>query len=109
MIVLVNMPFGSITRPPVALGQMHAQLVQAGMPTRTVHLNLMFARMIGFGAFEMIARFKGHETQVSEWLFADACWRRDFGPDEDEFLKLCGGEIDNIPHVDDPAEFLRRV
>ena len=33
--------------------------------------------------YEAIARFKGAQTQVSEWLFAEAAWRRPFGPSEE--------------------------
>jgi ribosomal peptide maturation radical SAM protein 1 len=109
MIVLVDMPFGSITKPPLALGQFQAQLAEAGLASRVLHLSFAFARAIGFAPYETIARFRGHETQVGEWLFAEACWRREFGPDEDEFLALCGGELDDLPGVRDADAYLRRV
>lgn len=109
MIQLVNMPFGSIMRSSLALGLIKAQCEAAGIPVRAHNLNFAFAKAIGFGAYEMIARFKGVETQVSEWLFAEAAWRRPFGPSEEEFLELCGNELETIPNVPDPIPWLQHV
>jgi ribosomal peptide maturation radical SAM protein 1 len=106
MIQLVNMPFGSIMRAPIALGLIKAQLRAAGVAARTHNLNFGFAHALGFGAYEMIARFKGVETQISEWLFAEAAWRRPFGPDPDEFLRTCGDELETIPNVPDVGPWL---
>lgn len=109
MIQLVNMPFGSIMRSSLALGLIKAQCQAAGLDVRAHNLNFAFARAIGFGAYEMIARFKGVETQVSEWLFAEAAWRRPVGPSEAEFLELCGNELTTIPNVPDPIAWLRHI
>jgi len=109
VIRLVNMPFGSIMRTSLALGLIKAQLRQAGLAVRTHNLNFAFAKAIGFGAYEMIARFKGVETQVSEWLFAKAAWRRSFGLPEEEFLALCGNELETLPGVADPITYLRKI
>ena len=109
MINLVNMPFGSITWPSVALGLMKPQLVRAGLPVAIHHLNFELARMIGFGAYEAIARFKGAETQVSEWLFAEAAWHQPVGPPEDVFLQRCSEELDNIPRIRDRIGYLRKI
>jgi ribosomal peptide maturation radical SAM protein 1 len=103
------MPFGSLTRPALALGLFKAQLSDAGMTTRVLNLNFDFARMIGFAGYEAISMFKGVETQVSEWLFANAAWRRPFGPDEQEFLKLCGEELGTIYKVPDPVGWLLKI
>lgn len=103
------MPFGSVTWPSLGLGTIKAQLDAAGVESRLLNLNFQLARMMGFAQYETIARFKGHETQVSEWLFADACWRKKFGPDEDEFVKLCGTELGNIPKVTDIGAYLLRI
>ncbi|MFT3772576.1 MAG: RiPP maturation radical SAM C-methyltransferase [Minicystis sp.] len=109
MIRLVNMPFGSLIRPALALGQIKAQLAEAGMESRTLNPNFDFARLIGFGAYECVSLFKGVETQVSEWLFAEAAWRRPCGPTEQEFLDLCGEELSTILKVPDPAAWLRKI
>lgn len=109
MIHLVAMPFGSVTTPGLALAQFKAQLTEAGHQARVFPFNLHFSRLIGPGAYETIARFKGIETQVGEWLFAREAWGRDFGPAEDDFLALCGDEIEGIPHVADLSGWLRKV
>lgn len=109
MIHLVSMPFGSITNPALALGLFKSQCAEAGIPTEVHHFNFSFARRIGLGAYGMISLFKGVETQVGEWLFAREAWRRDFGLAEEEFTRLCGDELGGIPHVEDPAAWLRLV
>ena len=63
MIQLVNMPFGSIMRSSLALGLFKAQCGKSGLPARVHNLNFAFARCIGFGAYEMIARYVMPEFQ----------------------------------------------
>ena len=109
MIRLVNMPFGSLLRPPLALGLIQAQLHQAGLDARTLHLSFDFARLVGFGSYESMAVFKGVETQVGEWLFAEAAWRRPFGPSEDELLALAAAEARSIAGVPEPGPWLLRI
>ncbi len=108
-VVWAQMPFGSLLYPNLALGQFKAQLQQAGIPNTVINFNLRFGRMIGFAAYETIARFKGVETQVSEWLFSRACWGEDIGLSEDGFLQLCGEELTTIPRVHDRVTYLRKV
>src|SRR5262245_57637724 len=96
MIHLINMPFGSIMHPNLALSIIKAQLQAAGLPCIVHNFNLDFAQRIGFGGYESIALFKGVETQVSEWLFTEAVWDQGFGPTEDEFLSLCGEELESL-------------
>lgn len=109
MIHLVNMPFGSIMRAPIALGLIKAQLTHAGLSSRVHNLNFVFAHALGFGTYEMVARFKGVETQIGEWLFAEAAWRRPVGPGDDEFFRTCGDELRTIPNVPDPRSWLAGV
>jgi ribosomal peptide maturation radical SAM protein 1 len=106
---LVLMPFGSVTTPSLAFGTFKAALAEAGVEATVEHLNLHFARAIGFAAYETIARFKGVETQVSEWLFSREAWGREPGPSEERFLDLCGEELGTIPHVVDQRQWLKKV
>lgn len=108
MIHLVHMPFGSITRPPLALSVLKAQLRQAGVGARVFHFNLAFAKQIQFGPYEMLARWKGAEPHVGEWLFAEHAWGR-FGPSEDDFFAQCGPELQSLPVGDDPRAWLRKL
>jgi len=109
VIHLINMPFGSIMRAPIALGLIKAQLQREGMAARVHNLNFVFAHAIGFGPYEMIARFKGAETQVSEWLFAQAAWRKPLGLSDEEFLRTCGDELDTIPNIEDVGAWLAQT
>lgn len=109
MIRLVNMPFLSISRPMLSLASFKARLAAAGHPSRIHNFNLDFARMIGLGAYETIAMFKGIETPLGEWLFARSAWGGPFGPSEEEFLAICGEELKVIPHIKDPGAWLRKV
>ncbi|MGB1014317.1 MAG: RiPP maturation radical SAM C-methyltransferase [Nannocystaceae bacterium] len=109
LIALVHMPFGSVTYPNLALGQFKAQLACVGMGARVYNFNLAFARMIGVGAYETIARFKGVETQISEWLFAREAWGEELDGDVDGFLRLCGEELTMIPRVTDVPRWLRLI
>lgn len=106
MIRLVHMPFGSHTRPALALGLIKAQLQGAGMPARVHHLNLDFAQRIGFGAYEALALFKGVDIPVGEWLFSREAFGREPGPSEEEFLRRFGDRIRFIHRVPDPAAWL---
>lgn len=109
MIHLINMPFGSIMRAPLALGSIKAQLAAVDLSARVHNFNFAFAKAIGFGQYEMIARFKGVETQVGEWLFAEAAWRRPFGPSVEQFLQLAGEELNTIPNTPDPIPWLIKL
>lgn len=110
MIRLVNMPFGSLTRPALALGLIKAQLTSAGVPARVHNFTFDFARLVGFGAYECVSMFKGVETQVSEWLFAEAAFRRPISASEEEaLLRTCGEELKTILKVPDPVDWLLRT
>lgn len=109
MIHFVNMPFASLTHPNLPLGIFQAQLAAAGIESEVFNLNLDFAQAIGYSGYESIAFFRGVETQVGEWLFAKAAWGEDFGPPQEEFLSLCGEELDNIPKIPDKIAWLRQI
>ncbi|MBO9999200.1 MAG: RiPP maturation radical SAM C-methyltransferase [Cyanobacteria bacterium SID2] len=109
MLHLIYMPFGSITHPPLALSLFKAQLAEVGIPCRVHHFNLHFAQRIGFGSYESVALFKGVQTQISEWLFAEQAWGKSVGLPTEEFLDLCSEEISGIHKVSDPKAWLRLV
>jgi ribosomal peptide maturation radical SAM protein 1 len=109
MIHLINMPFGSIQHPNLALGLIKSQLAQNDITSIVHNLNILFAQMIGFSGYEYIAMFKGVDIQASEWLFARAAWREDFGPPEDDFLDICDKELPPIPKVSDKKAWLKKI
>lgn len=71
MIHLVNMPFGQITHPSLALGLIQAQLDGANMNSRSFYLNLHLARIIGFEKYHAISM---SNVQIGEWFFAGEAW-----------------------------------
>lgn len=109
MIHLINMPFASIREPNLALGVMKSQLTESGIASRVFNLNFDFARLIGIGAYETMALFKGIETQVGEWLFAEQVWEEFCDPSEAAFLRMCGDELGGIPHVNNSEQWLLQV
>ncbi len=109
MIHLVNMPFTSLTHPNLALAVFKAQLAEIGLESQVFNLNLDFAQRIGRGGYESIAFFRGVETQISEWLFTKAAWGEDFGLPEEDFLNLCGEELETIPKIADKRAWLRKI
>ena len=67
MIVLINMPFGAITHPSLALGSIKAVLAKAGWKSRVLNLNFDFAQKIGFRRY---VKLSVSNIQINEWLFA---------------------------------------
>lgn len=109
MIHLVNMPFGSLTSPNLALSLMRSQLGAAGLDSRVFNLNFDFANKIGFNEYETIALFRGVETQIGEWLFAEQAWGKSFGPSVDEFLEPLDRELGRIPNITDKKQWLQKI
>lgn len=69
-VALVSMPFNSVMAPSLQLGLLKAELTQHGFEARTFHLNLEFARRVGFREYEYL----GNRTvpAVGEWLASHA-------------------------------------
>jgi ribosomal peptide maturation radical SAM protein 1 len=74
-VALVNMPFHSTRYPSIALGLLHAGLMELGYHVRTANIALQFAARLGWEEYEIIAsdrwRFAG------EWMFARAAFGED--------------------------------
>lgn len=82
-IVLVNMPYGYLPAPSLALGLLKARLVDAGLPTETRYANIAFAEKIGAGLY---VRLSGKTwMMLGEWTFAGSAFP-DFQPDHDAYL-----------------------
>lgn len=78
-VLLVNMPFGILVTPSLALGLLQASL--AGLPVRSRqrYFSLSYCHSLGFVGYQEIANRwgSGHE-ELGEWVFAQA-----LSPDED--------------------------
>lgn len=73
-VVLVAMPYASVERPSLALGILAAVLAEAGISSRVVHGNLMFAERIGRAGYESLNN-TDITLQMGEWTFSRAAFR----------------------------------
>ena len=98
-VTLVTMPFAELATPSVAIGILKAALDQAGISTRVVEAQLLFAERIGPGAFQSM---KGAlNLLVGDWMFSKAAFP-DFAPNEDEYLDRVSGILGRH----DPQRFI---
>ena len=72
MIHLINMPFGQITYPSLALGLIKAQLNRAKLDSKIFYLNFDLAASMGFEPYSKISLAN---VQIGEWLFAGDAWK----------------------------------
>ena len=91
-VVLVRMPYSELTQPSLALGLLKALCERHGLASCVLHANLWFAEEIGPVLHEMI--FEAHpSTVIGEWTFAGTLFP-DFRPDDEEYLRAVGLQID---------------
>ena len=83
--ILVQVPYGNLEKPSMALGLLKAILAEAKVPIEVEYTNLEFAREIGVGRFHALSKL--YVEQVGEWTFAGAAFR-DFEPDHAEYLGI---------------------
>lgn len=109
-IALMNMPFGTLLQPSLALGMIQSQLRDEGMDSRVWNLVFHLAERIGVGQYEIVARLRGADVEVGEWLFSSEVWGKDFGPDLEDFLARSGREIASLEAlVKDPVPWLKQL
>jgi len=83
-VLLVSMPFVSMSRPSLQIGLLSAIARSHGFPTDTAHLNLDLAAQIGEELYESISQHRG--SALGDWLFSLAAFG-DRAPDPgDRFL-----------------------
>lgn len=100
MIHLIYMPLALTINPSLALGQIKAQLNEAGMESRVFNLNLDFAGRLGIKNYEIIALTRGYDPQIGEWLFAKEAWGEEASTSaDDDFLELCGSKMPGLHKV----------
>lgn len=78
-VALVSMPFYTARRPSIQLGLLKSLASREGFLMKTFHLNLDFAAMIGFAAYEALSGRRGH---LGDWLFSTAAFSEG-APDAD--------------------------
>jgi ribosomal peptide maturation radical SAM protein 1 len=98
-VVLVLMPYAAVERPSVAIGTLHACLLQAGISTRVMHATLRFADEIGLAAYESI-NSAAISNRIGEWTFAGAAFP-DADLDPEGYLHRLSRLLGETPHFTD--------
>jgi ribosomal peptide maturation radical SAM protein 1 len=80
-VLLVSMPFAGITTPSLALGLLKAELQQAGIACDVVYLNVLFAQMVGWSAYDVVERCSA--LLAGEQMFAHDLFGGRIPPDRD--------------------------
>lgn len=110
MVALISMPFGSVLQPSMALGQIQAQLIGAGQNAMSYYLNVEFAHAFGLLPYEMIAKRRGVDVQLGEWLFAAEAWDEPAVLDEAAFLAIAEPETEALREfTGDPVPRILKV
>ena len=83
--ILVQVPYGNLEKPSMALGLLKAILAQAGVNVEVDYCNLEFAREVGVGRYHSLSKL--YVEQIGEWTFAGAAFPS-FTPDHGEYLGM---------------------
>lgn len=76
-VCLVSMPYGSVTRPSMALGLLQAILEADGLSVSVAQADLWFADTIGLRMYQMCALRMPNVYLAGEWTFAGAAFADD--------------------------------
>jgi ribosomal peptide maturation radical SAM protein 1 len=99
-VLLVNMPFVSVSRPAIGVSILKARLAQEGIECDVAYPNLMFAELVGMETYHLIDEKINLTMFVGDWLFAQYLFGenldldtylntlRHFLKDEEEFNKI---------------------
>lgn len=87
-VVLVQMPYGAVERPSIALGLLKAYARRAELGVDVVYGNLLFAEEVGLDVYRLVdAAPPAH--LLGEWTFSEAAFP-DFEADHEEYLRIAG-------------------
>ena len=112
-VCLVSMPYPPLNQPSMALGLLHASLLEAGIGVAELHPSIWFAETIGLDAYVFISDTK-QEFLIGEWTFSGAAFRDD-APVDPEFLPrvlaapVSQALLNKSRFRDDPHRTLLRV
>src|SRR3977135_87016 len=83
-VCLVNLPYGALERPTLALSMLKACLTNAGIDCALLYSTFDFAEQIGSIPYADLVWVRGE--MIGEWTFSGAAFP-DFKPDHDSYLK----------------------
>jgi ribosomal peptide maturation radical SAM protein 1 len=82
-VLLINMPFGSASWPPLGLGLLKSRLTALGVEARIENLNMRFADRLGPLAYDYLAFEAPQHALAGEWVFSHCLNGRPLvGPEE---------------------------
>jgi len=95
-VLLVNMPFATISTPSLALGLLKAELARAGVACDVLYLNVLFAQMVGWSAYGAVERSSA--LLAGEQMFAHDLFGSRIPPDEEYEAEVLGRVEPQIQH-----------
>lgn len=69
-VLLVNMPFVSLTRPAIGVSLLKARLAQEGIESQVGYANLIFAELSGMEKYNLVDEKINLTLFAGDWLFA---------------------------------------
>ena len=97
-VILVNMPFGRLNQPSIALGVLQAILEQAGIGVSSVYANFAFAELIGLSRYQSIDDTVT-EDLLGEWIFSPAAFSGEISSEDEYLERLVAGNA-SLQQVD---------
>lgn len=85
-ILLINMPFSSIIRPPVGLEILKNIAIEKGHQCDVMNLNIRFAHMMGSDFYELVAGYDSTDL-IGEWIFSQNVFEKSTKEETEDFVK----------------------
>jgi ribosomal peptide maturation radical SAM protein 1 len=85
-VCFVNMPYGPIIQPSMALGLLQAVVERDGFSAESVYANMLFTAEIGIQPYRLIIKTMSSDA-LRDWTFAHIAFP-DFAPNHEEYLNL---------------------
>ena len=110
-VLLLNMPFVSLTRPAIGISILKARLAQERIACRTGYANLFFAERVGLTPYGLINDRLSSSMFAGDWLFSEylftsmnrspyiATLRRQL-PEDSEYEAILGMRAQVVPFLE---------
>ena len=106
-VLLINMPFAGVDRPPIGIGNLQSAVRRRGIPCDIRNFNIEFADWVGAPYYEWVSEYMSHTLFIGEWVFADHMFRGQI-PDGNAYIRYLRDERFVEPEVLHSVVWLRR-
>ncbi len=96
-VLLINMPFTTITYPSIALSLLKANLCDQGIPCDIKYLNMVFADLVGVSEYEQICKEQNGELFFGERFFSQELFAEKI-PTDDNYCNFLDSISKNSGH-----------